>query len=114
MVLAHSDSSGARWWAAAKRDDAGRILTRDQAEGLAQRVGRQTRFLLPYSAHAEQFAQDPAPLTMGTLPGETIWNYGEPTWTDMRAVLQHVAGLPPPAAAHRHRTQTRRRSQSSP
>jgi hypothetical protein len=90
MMLVQESPDGTRFWGAAKLEGVGCKLTRDQAEGIAARAGEPVRFLLPANEQTEQFAAEGRP-TMGMLPGETIWHYGEPTYVDLCDVLRTVA-----------------------
>jgi hypothetical protein len=67
------------------------VLTREQAEAIGARAGTADRFLLPYGEQAEKFAADESPPSFAMLPGETIWQYGEPLYVDMAEVLRTVA-----------------------
>jgi hypothetical protein len=92
MIRVKDDPSGWSTWAALKVTGIGRRLTREQAEEIANGRQSEARFLLPYGEQRERFGppDGPAP-TLAIMPGETIWNYGEPLTTDMIAVLRGVA-----------------------
>ena len=89
-------------WRAVEWPGIGRLLTRPEAEFVAEQTVATPRFLL---------ADDGAstlPLRAGDAlvlaPGQTPWDLGEPLRTDLRAVLRAAAAapsvepLPPPVA----------------
>jgi len=91
MVLDHDDGPhGATFWAAA-RVDGERALTKQQIEAALPRLPHR-RFVFPYTEQTKDFgpASGPAP-TLAIPPGETIWQYGEPTLTDSIDVLKTLA-----------------------
>jgi len=91
MLLADSNSTGERFWAAAKVQDRGRALTREEAEALAAQITHEPRFLMQVTEDSEQFAADQGAPTLATMSGQTIWDYGEPTQVDMLSVLRDSA-----------------------
>ncbi len=46
---------------------------------------------MPVTEDSEQFARDQGAPTLVTMPGQTIWDYGEPTGVDMLSVLRDSA-----------------------
>jgi hypothetical protein len=102
MILANDDGPhGPTFWAAASLDGK-RALTKDQIEALAARLTHGQHFVFPYTEQTEAFgASGPTVQTLAIPPGETIWQYGEPTRTDSLAVLTTVldgAASPDPNA----------------
>jgi hypothetical protein len=64
------------------------------AEAIAASADHPARFLFRATEQTERFAADESPPTFAMLPGETIWNYGEPTYVDMVGVLRTAASRP--------------------
>jgi hypothetical protein len=88
MVLATDGGQhGPSMWVAARLNGE-RVLSPEQAEWLAANYQHAARFLMPYTAQTADFASG---VTLATMPGESIWNYGLPTWTDSLKVLHEVA-----------------------
>jgi len=99
MVRVKDDPSGMSSWAAVKVQRIGRKLTRTEAEAAAAHLKHPVRFLLRFGEEREKFADDDRPRTLAMLPGETIWNYGEPLRADLLAALKAAAGRPNPDGA---------------
>jgi hypothetical protein len=92
MVLAQGGGTqDPTFWAAIPVPGVGRALTRQQAELVAAQTSHPQRFLLAFTDQSEQFgpSEGGAP-TLAILPGETVWQYGEPTYVDSFAVLKAV------------------------
>jgi hypothetical protein len=91
MVLAHDDGPhDASFWAAV-RVDGERALTKQQIEAALPGLPHR-RFVFPYTVQTEDFGPASGPArTLAIAPGETIWQYGEPTLTDSIDVLKTVA-----------------------
>jgi hypothetical protein len=90
MIRVKGEPPGAQFWAAAKLEGHGRKLTRAQAEDIAARTSHGARFLFRATKQRERFAAEESPRPLAMLEGETIWNYGEPTYVDMMNVLRTV------------------------
>jgi hypothetical protein len=90
MIRVRGEPPNVQFWAAAKLEGQGRKLTRAQAEEIAARSEHGARFLFRATEQNERFAADESPPTLAMLEGETIWNYGEPTYVDMMKVLRTV------------------------
>jgi hypothetical protein len=95
-----SAPSDVSFWGAVHVLGVGRALTRDQAEAVAAAQSAQPRFLFLYCDETARFGQvdRPAP-TLAMMPGETIWNYGEPTRVDSLAILRAAAAMPTPGGS---------------
>lgn len=91
MVLVDSNPTGEQFWAAAKVQGRGRALAREDAEALASQTTHEARFLMRVTKESEQLARDVGAPTLAMMPGETIWDYGEPTRVDMLAALRNSA-----------------------
>ena len=78
------------FWAAAKVEGVGRVLTRAQAEHAAPPPPAGARFLLPFGEHREKFAREDSPNTLAIVENDSPWEYGEPLQADLLEVLRSV------------------------
>ena len=99
LLMAQIDANR---WRAVGWPGIGRVLTRPEAEFVAEQTPATPRFLLPDDGAST------LPLRAGDelvlRPGQSPWEVGEPLRTDLRAVLRAAAAspspepLPPPVA----------------
>ena len=89
-------------WRAVEWPGLGRVLTRPEAEFVAEQTVATPRFLLPDDGVSTLALRAGDELVLA--PGQTPWDIGEPLLTDLRAVLRAAAAapsvvpLPPPVA----------------
>lgn len=89
-------------WRAVEWPGIGRVLTRLEAEFVAEQTVATPRFLLPDDGVSTLGLRAGDALVLA--PGQTPWDLGEPLRTDLRAVLRAAAAapsavpLPPPVA----------------
>lgn len=72
MLLADSNPTGERFWAAAKVRVRGRALTREEAEALTAQITHEPCFLMPVTDDSEQFIRDEGAPTLAPMSGQTI------------------------------------------
>jgi hypothetical protein len=89
MFRVHEEGGMSGWYAVAVEGH-GRKFTREQAEALAAQTNHDARFLFPYCHESARFADAESPPTLAFMPGETIWDYGEPTQVDLVAILREA------------------------
>jgi hypothetical protein len=91
MVQVDDDGpNGPTMWGAASLNGS-RVLTAEQVEVIAGQAQHRARFVLPYTEQTEDFGAPQHAPTLAMMPGENLWQYGEPTRTDSMAVLRTVA-----------------------
>ncbi len=92
LMVLHDDDAphGPSIWVAA-RVNGQAALTLGEIEGVLAHVPKR-RFLLPYTEQTAHFGSGGVGTmpTLALLPGETLWQYGEPTRTDSIHVLKTV------------------------
>jgi hypothetical protein len=79
-------------WRALEWPGVGRVLTRPEAEFVAEQTTAMPRFLMPDDGASTRALRAGEALAMEA--GQTPWDFGEPLTTDLRAVLRAAAATP--------------------
>ena len=86
--------TGGSRWRAVSWPGIGRVLTRPEAEFVAEQTFATPRFLLPDDGVSTLALRAGDELVLA--PGQTPWELGEPLVCDLRAVLRAAAAAPSP------------------